>query len=103
RGLLQIPTQLTDCEHNAHMFYILVASAEKRKGLITHLAAAGIQGVFHYVPLHSAPKSKELGFDDVDLPVTDDISARLLRLPCFYDLPTTGQDRVIAAIESFFG
>jgi dTDP-4-amino-4,6-dideoxygalactose transaminase len=101
RGLLRIPMTPPHCQHNAHLFYLLMPTREARDGLIKHLAARKIHAVFHYVPLHSSPFSKERGFDGVNLPVTDDLAGRLVRLPCFFDLEKDDQDRVIDAVEAF--
>jgi len=101
KGLLRLPGLPENCHHNAHMFYVILPTAKIRTALIAHLREKNIAGIFHYVPLHSSPKSKELGFDDVNLPVTDDLSERLLRLPCFFDLNRSEQDRVVDALEDF--
>lgn len=98
-GKLRLPTVPADCVHNAHMFYILLNTPAARDGLIAFLAERGVQAVFHYVPLHSSPKGLELGGGRYQLPVTDDCSARLLRLPCYYEL---GLDQV-AAIAGLIG
>lgn len=102
RGRIRLPFVPEGCEHNAHMFYCIAESKEARTGLIAHLAKENIQGIFHYVPLHSSPMGKKLGFNDRELPVTDDLSERLLRLPCFFELTKEQQDRVISAIYSYF-
>jgi dTDP-4-amino-4,6-dideoxygalactose transaminase len=47
------------------------------------LNGEGIHAVFHYVPLHSSPVGHGLGYRNGDLPVTEEISGRLLRLPVF--------------------
>lgn len=98
-GKLRLPTVPADCVHNAHMFYILLNTPAARDGLIAFLAERGVQAVFHYVPLHSSPKGLELGGGRYQLPVTDDCSARLLRLPCYYELEL---DQV-AAIAGLIG
>jgi dTDP-4-amino-4,6-dideoxygalactose transaminase len=38
-----------------------------------------------------------LGYQPGDLPVTEDVAARLLRLPCYFELSEDEQDRVIDA------
>ena len=73
------------CRHNAHMFYVLLDNRHERDRMVEHLKAAGISAYFHYVPLHAAPYWHGR-YSHVKLPVTDDISSRLLRLPMFYDL-----------------
>ncbi len=102
RGLVNLQQTPAHCQHNAHMFYLLLRDGAARDGLIRHLRERAIHAVFHYVPLHSSPLSKQRGFDDATLPVTDEMAARLVRLPCFFDLEKDDQDRVIAAVESFF-
>ncbi len=102
RGLLRIPQSPPHCQHNAHLFYLLLPNRDSRDGLIRHLNKERVRAVFHYVPLHSSPMSRRLGFDKVNLPVTDSMADRLVRLPCFFDMEKVDQDRVIAAVEGFF-
>ena len=37
-----------------------------------------------------------------NLPVTEDLSARLVRLPCFYELSVANQFHIIDCIKEFF-
>ena len=62
------------------MFYVLVPDLEMRDGLIAHLKEQGIMAVFHYVPLHTSPVGQRFGYRVGDLPVTEELSARLVRL-----------------------
>jgi dTDP-4-amino-4,6-dideoxygalactose transaminase len=48
----------------------------------------GASPVFHYVPLHSSPAGRRFGRAHGELPVTDDLSARLLRLPLWIGVDT---------------
>jgi dTDP-4-amino-4,6-dideoxygalactose transaminase len=101
RGLLRMPITPRQCRHNAHMFYLIMASREERDGLIRFLDERNIQAVFHYIPLHSSPKGREVAIGPEELPVTDDIAGRLVRLPCYFGLERSDQDRVIEAVEAF--
>jgi dTDP-4-amino-4,6-dideoxygalactose transaminase len=83
------------------MFYIILPSLEARTGLIQHLKNAGIQAVFHYVPLHVSDMGLSFGATPGDCPVTEDLSDRLLRLPFFNDLSREEQMSVIDTITSF--
>jgi dTDP-4-amino-4,6-dideoxygalactose transaminase len=85
------------------MFYVLLESEPVRAALIRHLRDAGILAVFHYVSLHASPIGQSLGYRAGMLPVTEDTSDRLLRLPMYFDLPDDRIDDVIAAIFGFFG
>ena len=90
------------CTHNAHLYYLLCATAAERDALLAHLNARGIGAVFHYIPLHQAPMARKLGLPVQVLPVTEDLSARLLRLPLYYGLSESDQERVIAETLAFF-
>jgi dTDP-4-amino-4,6-dideoxygalactose transaminase len=101
--LLKLPQIPDDCTGNCHLFYVVVATAEIRDALLDHLAVHGVQAVFHYVPLHSSPMGTTFGYGQGDLPVTEGISGRLLRLPIYYEISDEEQDRVVELIRSFFG
>jgi dTDP-4-amino-4,6-dideoxygalactose transaminase len=103
RGLIRVPSVPQHCTSNCHMFYVLTADIEERTAMISHLRKAGILAVFHYVPLHSSPFAKSLGVPQVKLPVTDDRSSRLLRLPMFYDLTDREVAEVAGAVLDFYG
>ena len=101
-GWLRRPKYPEYCCHNAHMYYILLSDLETRTQLIDFLRKEGISSVFHYVPLHSAPQGKRLVGKDINLPVTDDCSERLLRLPCYYELANEEIEFVVRTIREFF-
>lgn len=97
-----LPVVPPECEHNGHMFYILLRDAAERARMIAHLQAAGISAYFHYVPLHSAPYWQGR-YADCDLPVTDEMAGRLLRLPMFYDLRDEQIEHVCEHVRGFPG
>lgn len=100
-GRVSLPQVPPDTTGNGHMFYLLVRDIEDRQGFITHMRARGIITPFHYVPLHSAPAGLKFArFEGNGLPVTDDISARLVRLPLFYSLGD-GIEKVIAEARAW--
>lgn len=100
-GLLRLPYTPEDCTSNYHMFYVLLPDMETRDGLLAHLKSQGIHAVFHYVPLHSSPMGRKFGYNEGDLPVTEEFSGRLLRLPFFYEIQEEEQSRVVAEIQLF--
>lgn len=101
----RLPTLPTYAEHNAHIFYLIVESAEARKFILDFLRAANVGASFHYIPLHSAPQGLKLGNHAGDLPITEDLSSRLLRLPLFAAMADDEvryvTDTVIKAFEAF--
>jgi dTDP-4-amino-4,6-dideoxygalactose transaminase len=100
-GLLRLPRIPPECQTNFHMFYVLLPTPELRDGLMAQLKSAGILSVFHYVPLHNSPLGRKLGCDGRDLPVTVDVSPRLLRLPFYFELTGDEQNEVIDRITRF--
>lgn len=87
---------------NGHMFYILLESLSVRSALIEHLKALGVHAAFHYVPLHSSPAGLRFGRTSGEMRVTDDVSARLLRLPLYYEMRREDVDRVVDGVRAFF-
>lgn len=80
-GLLRRPIIPAHCTHNAHMYYLLLPSLQHRTAFIRHMKQLGVGTVFHYIPLHSSPAGMRFGRSHGDLPVTDELSSRLVRLP----------------------
>lgn len=81
KELLRRPIIGKGCEHNAHMYYILLPDLEKRTKVIDVLGRYGIRAVFHYVPLHDSPAGRKYGRAVGDLALTSSLSERLLRMP----------------------
>ena len=99
KGFVRLPFSPPECQHNAHMFYLLVS---KRDELIQYLEAKKINSIFHYVPLHTSLMGLKMGYKKGDLPITEDASARIIRLPCYFELTRADQDRVIGEIFNYF-
>lgn len=100
KGLLRRPVIPDDCDHNAHMYYLLLEDQSTRKALIKFLGDSGISSVFHYTPLHSSPAGLKYGRFCGDLSVTDSVSEKLLRLPLFQELEDT--QKIIDCINDFY-
>ncbi|OHD06728.1 MAG: dTDP-4-amino-4,6-dideoxygalactose transaminase [Spirochaetes bacterium GWD1_27_9] len=102
RGFLELPTIPTECEHNAHMFYLKVKDLAERTKLIEYLKKNEISSVFHYVPLHSSPAGQKYGrFYGEDTYTTKE-SDRLLRLPMYYNIAKDDLKKVTESVIKFF-
>lgn len=99
--LLRRPIVPESCVHNAHMYYLLLGSEDERNDLIRYLDDQNIGAVFHYVPLHSSPAGQRYGRGSGSLAVTEDVSARLVRLPLWPEMSDDDVGRVIEAVQSF--
>lgn len=103
RGLVRLPGVPEGCVSNHHMFYLITADASQRAALMDQLRGAGYMATFHYVPLHTSPVGQSYGWRAGSLPVTEDLSARLLRLPLFYDMAMADVEAVARAVCAFYG
>lgn len=99
-GLIRRPIIPEGCEHNGHMYYILLPDSEKRSQLLNALKAQCICSVFHYVPLHSSPAGKKYSKTHGDLAQTESLAERLIRLPLFVDMDESIVLRVVDAIKN---
>ncbi|WP_455921240.1 dTDP-4-amino-4,6-dideoxygalactose transaminase [Pseudomonas putida] len=98
RGVLRRPVVPEECQHNAHMYYILLPESADRDVVLQRFKANGISSVFHYVPLHSSPAGQRYGRVHGALGVTDRQSERLIRLPLWVGLESAQQDKVIEVL-----
>ena len=98
-GLLRRPVVPEGLEHNAHMYYVILASDADRAKVLDIFQSENIGAVFHYVPLHSSPGAKKHGRTHGDLKVTDRQSERLVRLPLWLGISQSQQERVVATLR----
>ena len=101
QGLLRLPIVPADRRPNHHIFHLIVADEATRDALVHFLQERAIHAVIHYVPLHTSPFARAFG-PPPSLPVTEDLSGRLLRLPLYHDLSEADVARVVGTIETFF-
>lgn len=102
KGRIELPVVPEGCVHNAHMFYIKAKDLEERTALIQYLKENGIQAVFHYIPLHSAPAGRKYGEFRGEDKYTTSESERLMRLPLYYGLKDDEISYVIEKVNEFY-
>jgi dTDP-4-amino-4,6-dideoxygalactose transaminase len=98
-GLVSLPVVPSNCQHNAHLFVILLNSAVDRERVSARLAQHEIHGWHHYVPLHSSPAGKKFGKTPLKCRITEDIAECLLRLPLFAEISMEQQNRVLEVLD----
>lgn len=101
-GKLRLPYISSECESNSHLFYIILNDEKARDGLMDYLKSKGILAVFHYLPLHLSQIGRSMGYSGGQLPVTESMSGRLLRLPFYHDMKQAEQAEVVDRIKKFF-
>jgi dTDP-4-amino-4,6-dideoxygalactose transaminase len=92
-----IPSQI---QFNGHVFYIILGHFNRRQKLIEYLKRRGIMAIFHYVPLHQAPYWNGR-YDQISLPVTEQVSDTLLRLPLFYGIKKKDVQYIVNVLADF--
>ncbi|MBP6597428.1 MAG: dTDP-4-amino-4,6-dideoxygalactose transaminase [Arenimonas sp.] len=98
-GRLRRPQVPTDCRHNAHMYYLRLPTLQARTAFISALRERGVQAVFHYIPLHSAPAGLGFGRAHGDLHTTTTVSDTLVRMPLWIGLESR-LDEVLEAADA---
>lgn len=89
-GCLRIPHAPAGVTLNHHAFFVIFDTAENQKEFLSRLRTCQVSAYIGYVPLHSFKKGLELGYRSEDLPVTEDLAARIVRLPLYADLGKDG-------------
>jgi dTDP-4-amino-4,6-dideoxygalactose transaminase len=97
--ILRRPVVPVHCGHNAHMFYVILQDRATRTRLLEDLNAAGINAVFHYVPLHASTGGQKFGRSHGSMLHTESISQRLIRLPLWIGMQQSDVDRVVNTVE----
>lgn len=97
-GLCRRPYVPADCEQNFHMYYLLFEGLEIRTKVLAQLKERGINAVFHYIPLHSAPGGKRFARAVGSMAVTDRVSDSIVRLPIWPGMSNAAVDRVITTV-----
>ncbi len=101
-GYLRLPFIPRDCKSNSHLFFIILNDEKIRNDLMNFMKSNSILCVFHYVPLHTSNVGCSMGYSEGQLPVTESISSRLLRLPLYFEITRKEQEKVIDKIYDFF-
>jgi dTDP-4-amino-4,6-dideoxygalactose transaminase len=94
KGILRRPIVPDGCQHNAHMYYILLAPEIDRQKVLDEFKRNDIGSVFHYVPLHSSPAGQRYCRAHGSLDVTNRQSEQLVRLPLWIGLTAAQQNKV---------
>lgn len=100
QGLLRRPIVPDECQHNAHMYYVLLSQGIDRQQVLQEFKKKDIYSVFHYVPLHSSPAGKRYGRVHGSMEITDRQSERLVRLPLWVGLTTEQQEFITGVLSN---
>jgi len=90
QGFLRTPKPPPGVKINHHAFFVIFDRRENRQKFLARLAEKNIHPYIGYMPLHSSPYGRKLGYRAEDLPLTEDIAHRIVRLPFYTNLADKG-------------
>ncbi|WP_037320976.1 dTDP-4-amino-4,6-dideoxygalactose transaminase [Salegentibacter sp. Hel_I_6] len=102
RGCVKIQETDTFKISNYHCFWLIFNSNKQREFFIQEMENKGIAAYTSYIPLHSSKMGLKFGYNKEDLPVTEDLASRLVRLPLYPDLTLKEVEFVIQSIKEIF-
>lgn len=92
-----IPFQSVDGESSWHLYIIQVK--KNRKEVYEALHAKNIGVNVHYIPVHTLPYYKELGYEKNSMPIAENLYENILSLPLFPGMNEQDVLDVIQAVE----
>ncbi|WP_075796367.1 UDP-4-amino-4,6-dideoxy-N-acetyl-beta-L-altrosamine transaminase [Massilia putida] len=96
-----LPYQLPDTYSGLHLYVIrlqLNALKHTHREVFDALRARGIGVNLHYIPVHTQPYYRKLGFRGDEFPQAQQYYAEAISLPMYSGLDFSNQDRVIDAL-----
>ena len=85
--------------YNAHHLFII--EVENRKELYAFLHSKGILVQIHYVPVHTMPYYKNIGYSEADLSNAETYYSKCISLPMYPALSNEEQNFVIEHVNQF--
>ncbi len=96
---IQVPQVPKNCYHSYHQYTVQV---EQREEFISHLQENGIgYGVHYPIPVYKQPFYKDRGYGDLELPVCEKLSTKVISLPVHPSLSKEDLKLIVNTIKSF--
>ncbi|MBC5992145.1 UDP-4-amino-4,6-dideoxy-N-acetyl-beta-L-altrosamine transaminase [Pontibacter cellulosilyticus] len=86
-----------------HAYHLYVIKVEDRRGLYDFLHQHNIFAQVHYIPAHTMPYYRSLGYKKGDYPEAENYYAGCLSLPMYPSLTQEEQEFVIEKVKEFLG
>lgn len=99
---IELPTLHPDAESAWHLYVIQLKLSELKKSrreIVELLHLAGIKVNVHYIPVHTQPYYKKLGFKLGDFPLAEKYYACAISLPLYFTLQDREQDFVVDTLK----
>ena len=102
---LQLPARIPEHYSAFHLYVVLLDDEHEgqRRHLLEQLRCDGVQAHVHYIPVHTQPYYRQLGFKDGDFPEAERYYRRCLTLPIYPEMSKKNQEHVIASMKQLLG
>ena len=103
---IQLPVILPDVVSAYHLYIILLpigVTPLDKSIFFDAMLDAGVGVNVHYIPIHTQPYYKALGFRVGDFPVAEDFYSRAISLPLFPTLKDYEINQVIISVKALMG
>lgn len=100
---ITVPYQISDSYSSLHLYVIRLHLNELQKThreIFIELREAGIGVNLHYIPVHTQPYYRNLGFKWGDYPVSEQYYKEAITIPLYYSLSNEEQDFVISTLKA---
>ncbi len=85
---------------NNHAFWVVFDKEENKESFLLGMKEKDVYAYIGYIPLHSAPMGIKLGNRAGDLPTTEDLANRIVRLPLYADLAREGLPQLLDTMQN---
>lgn len=99
---LALPFRHPDCYSAFHLYVVRLRgedSGTKRREVFEALRQRGIQVNVHYIPVHTQPCYRSMGFREGAFPQAERYYREAITLPLYAGLTEVDQDRVVTAVQ----
>ncbi|WP_196137305.1 UDP-4-amino-4,6-dideoxy-N-acetyl-beta-L-altrosamine transaminase [Aliikangiella sp. G2MR2-5] len=92
-----------DNVYSAFHLYVIQVETEQRSARFEKLKELGLGVNLHYIPVHTQPYFRQLGFDVGDFPAAEEYSAKAITLPLFHSMSESQAQKVVEVVREVFG
>jgi dTDP-4-amino-4,6-dideoxygalactose transaminase len=100
---VQLPFQTDDAYSAFHLYPLQLDEAItgiNKRQVFSKLREKGIGVNVHYIPVHTQPYFKQIGFKKGDFPIAENYYKRAITIPLFSGMTRDEQDTVVSSLHT---
>lgn len=102
KKIINFPDLNYNLKSNYHAFFIIFNSEQETDEVREYLLKNNIHAYIGYIPLHSSPVGKRMGYEEDSLPKTELLSKCILRLPLHNNMSINDASYICELLNTFF-